>query len=49
MAIAKIITTMTTIADQTQRSIGLGFHYQQGLGMGGFLFLVVIFGAHTRK
>jgi len=35
MGTTRIIITTTTITDQTQRSIGLGFHYQQGLGRGG--------------
>jgi hypothetical protein len=37
MGTTRIIITTTTITDQTQRSIGLGFHYQQGLGRGGGL------------
>jgi len=35
MGTTRIIITTTTITNQTQRSIGLGFHYQQGLGRGG--------------
>jgi hypothetical protein len=35
MAIARIIITMTTIIDQTQMSIGFGFHCQQGGREGG--------------
>jgi len=43
MATSRII--ITTIIHQTQRSIGLGFHYQQGLGGGWALpLLVLIFG-----
>jgi hypothetical protein len=50
MATTRIIITMTTITNQTQSSIGVGFHYQQGLrGWGSFLFLVVIFGCTHKK
>lgn len=50
MATIRIIITTTTITNQTQSSIGLRFHYQQGLwGVGGFFFLVVIFGCTHKK
>jgi len=49
MGTTRIIITTTTITNQTQRSIGLGFHYQQGFGGGGSSSLLSSLVAHTKK